>query len=158
MGHSGMQVALGTETPVDGSMTVAELKAMGAKAGEGATDRNADLAYYHSDEPTTNRQAYLHGVGIAGLLQVKPTDQVCIAASLEHVFGVGAVISAVARSATIYFPAPGSADIGDSSLIIADQTCLEAMGDVSGANLRGGLVKKIEYRSNKEIPMVLPNQ
>jgi hypothetical protein len=155
--HNGMQVALGTDVPVDGSMTVAELKDLGGKAGEGASDRDADLAYYHAPEPTSNRQAYLHGAGIAGLLQIKPTDQVCVSASLDHVFGVGAVISAIARSATVYFP-PAPADIGDSSLIITDQTGYDAVGGVSGTSLRGGLVKNIDYRSSIDIPMVMPNQ
>lgn len=156
--HNGMQVAFGTEVPVDGSMTVAELREAGGKAGEGATDRNADLAYYHSEECTSNRQAYLHGVGLAGLLQLKPADQVCVAASMEHVFGVGAVISAIARSATVYFPPPGSADVGESSVIIADQAGFDAMGGVSGSSLRNGLVKNLDYRSSIDIPMVLPKQ
>jgi hypothetical protein len=156
--HNGMQVAFGNDVEVDGSMTVAELKELGGKASEGATDRDADLAYYHSPEPTSNRQAYLHGAGIAGLLQVKPTDQVCVAASLEHVFGVGAVVAGIARSATVYFPPAGSADIGDSTLIIADQAGLDSMSGASRKELRNGLVRNLEYRSSNEIPMVLPSQ
>jgi hypothetical protein len=139
-------------------MTVAELQSIGGKASEGATDRNADLAYYYSPEPTSNRQAYLHGAGLAGLLQVKPDDQVCVAASLDHVFGVGAVLTAIARSATVYFPPAGTTDVGESTVILADQAGFDAMKGITGSKLRNGLVKNIDYVSSNEIPMVLPKE
>lgn len=134
--------------------TVDELQNSGGKAGDGAVDRNFPLAYYNQDVPTTNRQVYLHGVGIAGLLEIKPDDQVCLASSLTHSFGVGSAIAALVRSASIYVPT--AEDIGESSLLIADAERIDALG--KGAKVRGGLVKTMDYRSDDEVPGVAPSK
>jgi len=173
--HNGMQILtvkdkdqydrLGPMLPVQGAvmasgdsflkgMTIADLQKSGCKPGEGATDRNAPLAYYGSDRVTSNRQVYLHGVGMAGLLAIKPEDQVCVAASLNHSFGMGAVLSAVVRSATIYLPPVESADLGGSTVLIADEKCLASHRDQPKSTLRGGLVKVGEYNGANGIPMI----
>jgi hypothetical protein len=138
-------------------MTIAELLSSGGKAGEGATDRSAPLAYYSTDEVTSNRQLYLHGVGIAGLLKIQPGEQVCVAASLNNSFGMGAVLSAVVRSGIIYFPPEGSTDLGGSSVLIADKRTLDSFvekADKPTSDLRGGLLKVGEYNSASDIPLI----
>merc|ERR1719258_739096 len=46
-------------------VTFADLQKSGGKASEGATDRNYPLGFYGTDVVATNRQVYLHGVGMA---------------------------------------------------------------------------------------------
>lgn len=135
--------------------TVSELRKSGGKAdAAGGTDRNAPLAYYSNDIATGNRQVYLHGVGIAGLLKIKPREQVCVAASLNHSFGMGSVISAVVRSAVVYLPDATSPDLGDSSVLLADAEGAAAMAKKSSSTLRDGLVKVGPYNGETGIPQI----
>jgi hypothetical protein len=110
----------------------------------GITNRDLDLALYGDTKHVPNRQLYLVGVGTAGLLEAKKDDQICVAASLSHWFGVGCVISAFVRNATAYIPDPSKLDLQDSTLLITDSHQLEAFRAVAKAGkskLRGGLVK-----------------
>mmetsp|Transcript_79109 Transcript_79109/g.235721 ORF Transcript_79109/g.235721 Transcript_79109/m.235721 type:complete len:233 (+) Transcript_79109:188-886(+) len=120
--------------PIAGLEAEALLKLAG-KAAEGATDRNADLAYYGSAEPTTNREVYLYGVGTAGTLEVRSSDQVCVAASLNHPYGLGGAIGATVRSAAVHLP--------ESPLLITDKHQLGPLRESAkgGSKLRGGVVK-----------------
>jgi len=155
---------LGAAVSVDGAVatsgsflqgpTVADLQKSGGKAGEGCTDRDSPLAYFGSSDVTGNRQVYLHGVGIAGLLQIKPGEQVCVAASLNNSFGIGAVLSAIVRSGVIYLPDPKSPDLGDSAILIADEENVDALQGKKSKNLRAGLVKRGAYNYQTGIPEI----
>lgn len=136
--------------------TVSELQKAGGKAGAGGTDRNAPLAYYSGDGDivTSNRQVYLHGVGIAGLLKIQPEEQVCVAASFNHAFGMGSIIGVIVRSGVIYLPDPEGMDFGDSTLLVADEHTTNKLPTSAGSSLRGGLVKVGAYPSHDAIPMI----
>jgi hypothetical protein len=134
--------------------TVPQLQKSGGKAGPGATDRACPLAYYGSDIATGNRQVYLHGVGIAGLLKIKPDSQVCVAASLNHAFGLGGVVAAVVRSASIYLPDPSSPDMGDSDFLIADEKSSVALKGKSNSKLKDGIIKVGAYNDATGIPNI----
>jgi hypothetical protein len=87
---------------------------------------------------------YLVGVGTAGLLETKKADQVCVAASLSHWFGVGSCVSAFLRNAAVYLPDPSRLDVHESTLLVTEKQHLDAFRGVlkSGTSkLRGGLVK-----------------
>jgi hypothetical protein len=108
------------------------------------TNRDLDLAFYSSTTNIPNRMLYLVGVGTAGLLDIKKDDQVCVAASLSHWFGVGCAVSAFVRNAAVYIPDPSSMDAQESTLLITDKHQLDAFRGVmkAGASkFRGGLVK-----------------
>jgi len=173
--HEGMQVMtvknedeykrLSQSVHVDGAVsssgasflqgvTFADLQKSGGKASEGATDRNYPLGFYGTDVVATNRQVYLHGVGMAGLLDVKPGVQVCIAASQQGVFGMGAMLAALVRSGVIYLPPVGSPDIGESEVLIADAEGAAALSGKAGPKLRDGLVKTGAYDEANGIPLV----
>lgn len=111
------------------------------KAGEGVTDRGLQFAYYSSPDVVTNREVYLHGVGLAGLLEVKPEDKICVAAPLNSAFGLGSVICAIVRSATCYLPDESKFDIADSTLVSMTKSQLEKYKDVAASSLRGGVVE-----------------
>jgi len=134
--------------------TVSELQKSGGKAGEGAVDRHAPHAYYSSDTPTGHRQVYLHGIGIAGLLDIKAGEQVCVAASLNGPFGMGGVLSAVVRSAIIYLPGAKPQEMGDSAVLVADKASFDGLSGKKNANLRAGLVKVEDYNGETGIPQV----
>jgi hypothetical protein len=134
--------------------SVAELAKSGGKPGEPATDRNFDLAYYSSGSLTGNRQIYLHGVGIAGLLKIKPGEQVCVAASLNSSFGMGSVISAIVRSATVVLPDPASPELGDCTVVLADEEGLKKLNTKSKGALRDGLIKTGAYDGALGIPTI----
>lgn len=131
--------------------TISELQKSGGKANEGATDREADLAYYNSDIPTGNRAVYLHGVGMAGLLTIKPGEQVCVAASLNDKFGMGGVLSAVVRSAIIYLPGAKTQEMGESAVLIAEKQDFDQLRGATNPTLKGGLVKVEDY---SDIPKI----
>jgi hypothetical protein len=153
VGVSGIVAAENSSFLQGQGPTVSELQKSGGKAGAGGVDRNAPLAYYSGDDDivTSNRQVYLHGVGIAGLLKIQPEEQVCVAASFNHAFGMGSVIGVVVRSGIIYLPDPENMDMGDSTLLVADE---QTKGKLAGSGLRGGLVKVGAYPSHNAIPMI----
>merc|ERR1712194_718517 len=109
----------------------------------GATDRNYPLAYYGSATVTGNREIYLYGVGIAGTLDFEPEDQVCVAASLTHPFGIGGVVSGFIRNAAVHLPDMSKIDLRDSAVLITDKQQMPAVRDAAkaGCKLRGGVVK-----------------
>eukprot|EP00931_Biecheleriopsis_adriatica_P097886 TRINITY_DN71750_c0_g1_i1.p1 TRINITY_DN71750_c0_g1~~TRINITY_DN71750_c0_g1_i1.p1 ORF type:complete len:310 (-),score=47.39 TRINITY_DN71750_c0_g1_i1:177-1106(-) len=125
------------------SLDVNDFMKLSGKAIEGATDRNYPLAYYGSATPTSNREVYLYGVGTAGTLEMEPEDQVCVAASLNHPFGIGGAVSAFVRNSTVHLPDMNKIDLKDSTILITDKHKLSSVHDSvkSGCKLRGGLVK-----------------
>jgi acyl-CoA synthetase (AMP-forming)/AMP-acid ligase II len=111
-------------------------------AVDGVTNRDLDLAFYSSKQNVPNRQLYLVGVGTAGLLEVKPEDQICIAAPLYHWFGMGTAVSAFVRNASIYIPDLSKPDLQESTLLITDKHQLDKFRKAGGSSkLRGGVVK-----------------
>jgi len=125
------------------TIDAASFKKLEGKAGEGATDRNADHAYYSSENPNTNREIYLHGVGTAGLLETQPEDSVCVAANLNHPYGMGMVMSAIVRNAAIYLPDMANPEVADCTLLATDKHHLQTLAGTvkADAPLRGGIVK-----------------
>lgn len=110
----------------------------------GVTNRDLDLAFYSSTTNITNRMLYLVGVGTAGLLDIKPDDQVCIGAPLSHWLGAGSCISAFVRNATVYIPDLSKFDAKESTLLITDKHDLDKWrgGSKAGTSkIRGGMVK-----------------
>jgi len=128
-----------TSLSIKGSIT--EIK---GKATEGVTNRRLDLAYYGTADVTTNREAYQAGVGTAGLLEITQEDTLCIATSTNSLVGIGSVVSAFVRNATVYIPDMAKLDLGDTTLIITDGDALETVRKAvkTGSKLRGGLVQK----------------
>lgn len=114
------------------------------KASEGVTNRNLDLAYYNSVEASTNREVYLNGVGMAGLLEIKPADTICIATDMNTALGIGSVVSGFVRNAAVYIPDMANLDLGDSTLVVADEGALGSVREAAGqgSKLRGGVVMK----------------
>lgn len=125
------------------SLEASAFAQLAGPVSEGATDRMANLAYYSSPNPVTNREVYLYGVGTAGTLEIKPDDQVCIGVSLNHPFGMGSVISAIVRNATVHLPDLSKPELGDSTILMTDTHKLAALRDAAkgGSKLRGGIVK-----------------
>jgi len=125
------------------SLDAAALAKLSGKATEGATNRDAPLAYYSSAQETTNREIYLYGVGTAGTLEINDGDKVCVAASLNHPFGIGGAISAIIRNAAIYLPDMENPDLQDSTVVITDTHKLPSLRDAAakGSKVRGGIVK-----------------
>jgi len=119
--------------------SIAEIK---GKAAAGCTNRNLDLAYYGTTSVTTNREAYLAGVGTAGLLEIVPEDKICIATSTNKLVGIGGVVSGFVRNATVYIPDMANLDLGESTFVITDDSSLEKVRNAAkkGSKLRGGLV------------------
>lgn len=121
------------------SDVITEIK---GKASEGNTDRRLDLAYYDVNECTTNRNVYIAGIGMAGLLGIKAEDKVCIAMSPNQLVGMGSIVSAFLRNATVYIPDMQNLDLADSTLVITDEGSLDKLREVAkGPKLRGGVVK-----------------
>lgn len=114
------------------------------KASEGITNRNLDLAYYNSAEASNNREIYLNGVGMAGLLEIKAVDTICIATSINKALGIGSLVSGFVRNAAVYIPDMANLDLGDSTLVIADEGALDSVRKAAsqGSKLRGGVVMK----------------
>lgn len=169
--HNGMRVmtvknaeelgSLSAQVPVEGavfaggnsflskaSFPIAGLEAeafanIAGKVTEGAPDRNAILAYYSSKKPIGNREVYLYGIGTAGTLEILPDDQVCIAASLNHQYGIGGVVSALVRNASIHLLDLSKPELLDSTLLITDKHQLGPLREAakSGSKIRGGVVK-----------------
>jgi hypothetical protein len=125
------------------SMDAAAFMKLSGEAGEGNTDRDSTLAYYGSATETTNREVYLYGIGIAGTLEMTPDDMVCVAASLNHPFGLGGAIAAIVRNATIYLPDLSKPDVGDSTILVTDKHKVDTLRASAGAKskLRNGVVK-----------------
>merc|ERR1719401_2182892 len=120
-----------------------DFQKLSGKAMEGATDRNYPLAYYGSANVTSNREVYLYGIGTAGTLEIDQEDQVCVAASLNHPFGIGGAISAFVRNAAVHLPDMSKIDLKDSTILITDKHQMSAVRDSAeaGCKLRGGVVK-----------------
>eukprot|EP00419_Tripos_fusus_P023385 CAMPEP_0172713368 /NCGR_PEP_ID=MMETSP1074-20121228/62259_1 /TAXON_ID=2916 /ORGANISM="Ceratium fusus, Strain PA161109" /LENGTH=311 /DNA_ID=CAMNT_0013537449 /DNA_START=53 /DNA_END=988 /DNA_ORIENTATION=- len=114
------------------------------KAPEGVTNRNLELAYYHSAEASTNREVYLNGVGMAGLLEIKAADTLCIATGMNKALGIGSAVSGFVRNAAVYIPDMANLDLGDSTLVITDEGGLDMVRGAAsqGSKLRGGVVMK----------------
>jgi len=125
------------------------------KGNPGVTDRSLDLAYYGTDQVTSNRFVYLGGIGTAGLLGVTPADTLCIATSTNHVFGMGGVISGFARGAAVYLPDLNNLDLQQSTLVLTDRTGIDKVRAAAkkGSKLRGGVFMAEDY--GNEIPLVL---
>jgi len=125
------------------SLEASAFSQISGKPTEGATDRDATLAYYSSTKATGNREVYLYGAGTAGTLDLTTDDQVCIAASLNHPFGIGGVISAIARHSTIHLPDLNKLDLQDSTILITDKHKLTAVREAAkdGSKIRAGVVK-----------------
>jgi hypothetical protein len=151
--HVNGTVAASTSSFLKGA-TVSELQKSGGKAGEGAVDRGAPHAYYNSDTPTGHRQIYLHGVGMAGMLEIKAGEQVCVAASLNTSFGMGGVLSAVVRSGIIYLPGVTPQEMGDSAVLVADGDSFDKFRGKKNPNLRAGFVKIEDYNGETGIPNI----
>jgi len=120
---------------------IADIK---GKATEGVTNRNLELAYYNSAEASTNREVYLNGVGMAGLLEIKAADTICIATSMNKALGIGSVVSGFVRNAAILIPDMANLDFGDSTLVITDEAALDTVRKAAsqGSKLRGGVLMK----------------
>jgi hypothetical protein len=116
------------------------MKEVQGKPPEVITDRNLDLAYYGSPRVVTNREVYLHGVGIAGLLEITPEDKVCITAPLASPFGMGSAVAAIVRNATIFLPDTKKMDIDSSTLIATSMQHASLYKGVKAASLRGGVI------------------
>jgi len=114
------------------------------KASDGVTNRNLELAYYNCAEASTNREVYLNGVGMAGLLDIKAADTLCIATGMNSALGIGSAVSGFVRNATIYIPDMANLDLGDSTLVITDEGNLDTVRKAAsqGSKLRGGVVFK----------------
>jgi len=152
----GVAGAVGNSLP--GGISFSDLVKAGGKAGEGATDRNYDLGYYGTDAIAGNRQVYLHGVGLGGLLQVQPCEKVCMAVSHQSVFGMGAVLAAIVRSGIIYLPPVGSPDLGECDVVIADEVGAQALSGKSDPSVKRGLVKVGSYNEQLGIPLINGSQ
>lgn len=130
-----------SKAPLQTKNVIGEVK---GQAPQGVTDRNLDFAYYGSSKVTTTRSLYLRGVALAGLLEMKPADVVCVAAPLNSAFGIGAVVASFTRNATCYLPDMAKADVADSTLLLAQHQQLEELRKAGkGAKLRGGAVKGV---------------
>lgn len=128
-----------SKTSLSMTSSIADIK---GKAPEGNTDRRLPLAYYNTADVTTNRELYQAGVGLAGLLEITPDDTVCIATSTNKVAGMGSVVSAFVRNATVYIPDMANLDLADTTLLITDEAALETVRKAkTGSKLRGGLVQ-----------------
>lgn len=122
----------------DTKSIIGEVKGKGA---EGVTDRDNLLAHYGSSKGVSNRVIYLNGVGLAGLLEIKPADVVCVAAPLSSQFGMGGCIAAFVRNATCYLPDISKVDMADATILLAEEAQLEQLRKVKGAKIRGGAVQ-----------------
>merc|ERR1711865_796688 len=128
-----------SKTSLSMTSSIADIK---GKAPEGNTDRRLPLAYYNTADVTTNRELYQAGVGLAGLLEITPDDTVCIATSTNKLAGMGSVVSAFVRNATVYIPDMANLDLTDTTLLITDEVALETVRKAKkGSKLRGGLVQ-----------------
>jgi len=125
------------------------------KGNPGVTDRSLDLAYYGTDQVTSNRFLYLGGIGTAGLLNVTPNDTLCIATSTNHIFGMGGVIGGFVRGAAVYLPDLNNIDLQQSTLVLTDKTGIDKVRGAAkkGSKLRGGVFMAENY--GNEIPFVL---
>jgi hypothetical protein len=121
------------------SMDSAAFMKLSGEPPEANVDRDSDLAYYSSTKVTTNREVYLYGVGTAGTLEILPQDVVCVAASINHPFGLGGVISGIVRNATVYLPDMNKPEPGDSTILITDKHHVDKFK--GAAKLRNGVVK-----------------
>jgi len=117
------------------------MKELEGKPPEVITDRSLDLAYYGSPRAITNREVYLHGVGIAGLLEITPSDKVCITAPLASPFGLGSAVAAIVRNATIFLPDVAKMDVDGSTLISTSMERASLYKGVNAASLRGGVLQ-----------------
>jgi hypothetical protein len=151
-------VAGAVSNSLPGGISFSDVKNAGGKASEGATDRNYDLGYYRSGNIAGNRQVYLHGVGLAGLLAVKPCETVCVAASHQSVFGMGCVLSAIVRSGIIYLPPVDSPDLGGADVVVADEAGAEALKGKTDSSVKRGLVKVGKYNESTGIPLINGSQ
>jgi len=122
----------------------ASIEDIQGKASEGVTNRNLELAYYNTAEVSTNREVYLNGAGMAGLLEIKAADTICIATSINKALGIGSVVSGFVRNAAVLIPDMANLDLGDSTLVITDEDALHTVREAAsqGSKLRGGVVMK----------------
>jgi len=108
----------------------------------GVTDRGLPLAYYNPTRATPNREVYLVGVGTAGLLEISPSDTLCIATSSNTLVGMGSVVSAFVRNATVFIPDMANLDLAEATLIITDEKSLNTVRKAKkGTKVRGGMVQ-----------------
>jgi len=114
------------------------------KAPEGITDRKLGLAYYNTADEIANRTAYIAGIGINGLLEMKHTDTVCVAMSTNSLVGIGSVVSAFVCNATVHIPDMSKLDLGDSTFVITDEANVDKVRAAmkKGSKLRGGVIKQ----------------
>lgn len=122
-------------------LDVEGLKSLQGKLVEGATERKQTLAYYHKPSGTRNREVYLYGVGTAGTLEIEEKDQMCVACSLNDPFGMGSVVAAIVRNASVYIPDMANPDLRGSTIVVTGADTLSKLKVESAPKIRTGIVK-----------------